>query len=181
MFLRIHCSRRRVEARLAEFVREGNRPMADCCQDKASPYDIREEEHELIRAAIQLGEWLAAQAEATVTQQVAIAKILEFLRNLPAPPPPGLHGEFGFRYDYAGENVGHCGSWMVSVCRTTFEIFSNGREELPEFEWLLCPGATNHNNLSAAPAWIAQVSNPRALAIPNRIMVVEASTWSVSP
>ena len=151
--------------------------MSDCCQDKISPYDIRPDEEKLIRAAIGLGEWLASQAEATEPQKAAIAQMLAFLRNLPAPPPPGLHGEFGFEFAHPN---GHSGAWSVSVGRAMFEIFCCGRDDLPEFSWLLCPGAVNHNDLSCADHWIAQVSDPHALAIPDHPFVIEASTWSVS-
>ena len=154
--------------------------MVDCCQDKISPYDIRPQETALIGAAIGLGEWLANLPEATESERAAIAQMLVFLRELPSPPPPGFNAEFGFRYDPKDQDRGHNGSWTVSVCRAAFEIFCCGRSELPEFEWFLCPGAVNQNDLSAAGEWIAQVSSPRALAIPDHSMVIEASTWAVT-
>lgn len=152
--------------------------MRDCCQDKSSPYDIRQEEGKLIRAAISLGEWLASQDEATEPQRVAIAKMLAFLRNLPDPPPLDLHGEFGF--EFVHPNGDSC-TWTVCVCRTMFEIFCCGRDDLPQLRWLLYPGEVNRNDLSKADAWISQVSDPHALAIPNHSFVIEASTWTVSP
>lgn len=154
--------------------------MHDCCQDKASPYDIRPEEEKLIQAAIGLGEWLAAQPESTAPQRAAIVQMLAFLRNLPAPPPAGLHGEFGFEFVHNNLDIGHGGAWSVSVCRAMFEIFCCARDDLPEFSWVLCPGAVNKNDLITVEAWIAQVSNPRKLAIPEHSMAIEASTWAVA-
>lgn len=150
--------------------------ICDICQDKDSPYDIRLEEIELINAAIGLGRWLAGQKEATESQKLDIFKILNFLENLPAPPPTHLHGEFGFVFDHED---GHQGSWFVSVCRAHFEIFCCGRHDLPEFYWCLCPGSQNHNNLTWADEWISQVSEPRALALSDCTLTIEASTWTV--
>lgn len=148
--------------------------MKDCCEDKTSPYDIRPED-----AAIGLAERLSLFEESTLEQKIAISQILAFLRNLPAPPVAGLHGEFGFRIELEGEAVdaGHLGSWCVSVCRAMFEIFSCGREGLPMLSWLLCPGHKNANTIVHADEWAAQVENPKALLMPGQRLVVEALTW----
>lgn len=151
--------------------------MVDFRKEKTSLYDIRAEDSQLIEAALSLADWLATQAETTGSQLAAIEKMRLFLRNLPAPPPSGFNGEFGFRFDHNNPDIGHAGCWMVSVCRGMFEIFSTGRDDLPEFEWLLRPGESNRNDLAAAQDWIAQVRNPHVLAIPLHQMVIEATTW----
>jgi hypothetical protein len=151
--------------------------LNDCCQDKISPYDMRPEEDKLIRAAIDLGKWLESQVEATESQKAAIAKMLTFLRNLPEPPPIDLHGEFGFEIAHPDD---YYSSWSVSVCRAMFEICCCSQNDLPEFSWVLCPGAINNNDLTIADEWIAQVSKPHLLLTPNSYFVIEASTWSVS-
>jgi len=58
-------------------------------------YEIRPEDRPLINAAVQFGEWLGCQPEVTEQQQHAIAQMLAFLGNLPAPEPVGWAGEFG--------------------------------------------------------------------------------------
>lgn len=112
---------------------------------------------------------------------MAIEQILVFLRCLPAAPPDGLHGEFGFRFEHEDEAIdqGPYGSWCVSVCRAMFEIFGCGREGLPEFSWLLCPGRQNQNSMAHAAAWVAQVSDPKALKLAGQRLVIDASTWAV--
>lgn len=155
--------------------------MDDICNDKTSLYDIRLEDGSLINAAICLGEWLAMQAEATEAQRSAIAKIIVFLRNLPNPPPPDLHGEFGFEFQPNAKSkcTNNSGFWTVSVCRGMLEIFSCGRDNSTEFSWLLCPGTRNTNELSNASDWINQVSDPFKLMPPDHKLVIEASTWNV--
>ena len=154
--------------------------MTDCCKDKTSPYDLRPDEKELIEAAIGLADWLAARPDVNREQLNAIAEMRNFLRNLPAPPAPGLNGEIGYRFELT-DNVperGHFGSWCVSVCRAMFEIFHVGADDTDEFEWLLCPGETNRNSLSKAREWIEQVADPMRLLPPGQKLVIEASTWS---
>ncbi|MCX8038794.1 MAG: hypothetical protein N3D11_17435 [Candidatus Sumerlaeia bacterium] len=155
--------------------------MIDCCEDKTSPYEIRPEDAGLINAAIALGEQLYDFPEATLQQREAISQMLTFLRRLPAPPPPELHGEFGFELQPDNDSCdgGHFGCWSVSVCRAMFEIFSCGQDDFDEFSWNLCPGHPNRNELSKADTWIKQTSNPRALMLPGQRLVIEASTWSV--
>jgi hypothetical protein len=148
--------------------------MIESRQDGTSSYDIRAEESPLIEAALGLGDWLADQAETTDEQRAAIEEMQMFLRNLPAPPPAGFHGEFGFRFDSIPD-VGHAGCWIVSVYNGMLEVFGHSRDGLPEFEWLLRPGETNQNDLTTAPDWIAQVRNPRLLAIPGHQMAIEAT------
>lgn len=148
--------------------------MIEFRQDETPPYDIGAEESPLFEAALGLGDWLAAQAETTDEQRAAIEEMQLFLRNLPAPPPGGFRGEFGFRFDSIPD-AGHAGSWMVSVYAGMLEVFGHSRDGLPEFGWLLRPGETNHNDLATAPDWIAQVRNPRLLAIPGHRMAIEAT------
>lgn len=154
--------------------------MVDFRQENTLSYDIRAEESQLFDAAFGLADWLAAQAETTGPQLAAIDKMRLFLRNLPAPPPAGFNGEFGFRFDHNNPDIGHAGCWMVSVCRGMLEIFCTGRDDLPEFEWLLRPGESNRNDLAAAQDWIAQVRNPRLLAIPLHHLALEASVYAAA-
>lgn len=156
--------------------------MQDCCKDKISLYDIRPEDGPLINAAIGLGEWLAKQPEAAESQRFAIFKVLAFLRNLPNPPPPGLHGEFGFEFyfDDESEDGNDFASWSVGVCRGMFEIFSCGLNNLPEFSWVLCPGDENSNDLKRSVYWIRQVLDPRALVPLDRQLLIEGATWDVA-
>lgn len=153
----------------------------DCCQDKTSPYDVRPDEADLFSAAIALGERLLEHQLAT-SQRSAITEMLTFLRNLPAPPPAGLNGEFGFEFrsEYDEDAGGHSGAWMISVCRGLFEIFSSGYESLTRFSWELCPGKPNRNDLTHARAWIEQVTNPYTLLPVEHHFIVEAETWVVS-
>lgn len=155
--------------------------MTDCCEHKTSPYDIRPDDSVLIDAAIRLGEWLYSYQQTTQQQREAISLMLAFLRNLPAPPLAGLHGEFGFQFESEDETIdeGHYGSWKVCVCRSMFEMFGCGRDDLPELSWLLCPGHSNRNDMSHAAAWATQVANPMSLVQPGQRLVVEASTWSI--
>lgn len=152
--------------------------MIESRQDETSSYDIRAEESPLIEAALGLGDWLADQAETTDEQRAAIEEMQLFLRNLPAPPPDGFRGEFGFRFDSIPD-VGHAGCWMVSVCRGMLEIFGHSRDGLPEFEWLLLPGESNRNDLATAQGWIAQLRKPQLLAIPLHRMAIEATAGTV--
>lgn len=157
--------------------------MKDCCQDKTSPYDIRDADNNLIRACISFGDALLSHTSITQTEIEAIRKMLQFLRRLPEPPPYGLHGEFGFRIepDVDDWEGGHLSCWSVSVCRAMFEIFScQDDEEADELSWLLCPGQQNFNDLTNAPSWIAEVSKMEENLKPGQRLVVEASTWSIS-
>jgi len=144
-------------------------------------YDIRPEDHPLIDTAVQFGEWLGCQPEVTEEQQRAIAQMLAFLRNLPAPEPAGLVGEFGFEFrlnDPAWAGA-HCGSWCVSVCRGMFEIFSCGHPELEDFFWETQLGWPNSSDLAGLERWIAQVKKPRSLALPHCSFVIQASASRV--
>lgn len=154
----------------------------DTCQNKNSPYEIRDDEQALIEAAIGLANWLADCPEVTVQQLEAISRMRTFLENLPVPPPSDLHGEFGFEFQPDDDlwDGGHLGCWSVSVCRAMFEIFCVGRDDLPEFTWELCPGSQNRNDLSNAIAWINQVSNPKNLKLQGQHLVIQASTWSIA-
>ena len=147
--------------------------MIDFREEKTVRYDIRAEEWQLFAAALGLGDWLAAQSETTGDQLAAIREMQLFLRNLPAPPPAGFSGEFGFRFDSIPD-VGHAGTWMVSVIHGMLEIFGHSRDGQPEFEWLLRPGDSNQNDLTTAQDWIARVRNPRLLDIPLHQMAIEA-------
>jgi hypothetical protein len=154
--------------------------VPDICEDKLSPYDIREEEYALIESAKALGSWLQSQSETTREQLRAIEQMLEFLQALPAQSRTGFAGEFGFSYLMQDEFGAHCGSWAVSVCRGMFEIFSTGREESEEFSWLLCPGRTNTNELLNAELWTQQVQQPRALVIAGTKFTIGASVWETN-
>lgn len=152
------------------------------CKNKTSPYDIRQDDKALIQAAIRLGELLLTYEDITSEQHDSIIEMLAFLRNLPAQARLGLHGEFGFQLlaDDETWDEGHYGCWYVSVGRGMLEIFCNGRDDLPEFMWELCPAHKNLNNMTHAHDWIAQVSDPHALILPGKRLRIEASTWSVS-
>ncbi len=115
--------------------------VRDCCQDKASPYDISLAEADLFRAAIGLAEQLLEQ-DVNDLQREAITAMLAFLRNLPAPPPAGFNGEFGFEFQQksAESDGSQAGAWVVCVYRGLFELFSSGCEPLLAFSWELCPG-----------------------------------------
>ena len=139
---------------------------------------MRPEDAPLIHAAIQLGEWLYVQPGTDQLQQTAIAAMLTFLRNLPNPPPAGLHGEFGFEYQ-SNDESGHSGCWTVCVCRALFEICSCGLDHITGFSWELCSGHKNMNDLTYAEKWISQVANPYKHLPPEHTFVIEASTWSV--
>ncbi len=156
--------------------------MRDCCQDKTSPYDIREEESDLIRACIDLGDWLLRRPEITLSEAQSVREVQKFLEDLPSPPKHGLHGEYGFKIepDVADWDEGHLGCWAVSVCRAMFEIYSchNDTEE-GDLEWLLCPGHKNHNYLLNAKVWISEVAFPEELLDSGQRLVIEASAWSV--
>lgn len=155
--------------------------LRDCCQDKTSPYDIRPAETGLFRAAIELAERLL-EHDVTDLQRGAITEMLAFLRNLPAPPPAGLNGEFGFELQSESDvsDGGHAGAWVVCVCRGLLEVFSSGYEPLTDFSWELCPGKPNQNDLSHAHEWIKQVADPYSLLPEGHRLVVEAETWAVS-
>jgi hypothetical protein len=155
--------------------------MTDCCQDKTSPYQIREEEWKLFEAAIRFGDWLAEFPAITGDEIKAIRDMQNFLQNLPSAPPPGLHGEFGFRVESisGGPDLGHFGCWSVSVCRAMLEVYFCSDDNIPEFEWLLCPGCENTNDLRDVDKWIDQISAPFSLLGEDQQLVVEASTWQV--
>ena len=155
--------------------------MSDFCQNKTSPYDIRNEDKPLIKAAIGFADWLAARPDVTAAQIKAINEMRLFLQRLPAPPPPHLHGEFGFEShaDDASLDHGHLGCWTVSVCRAMLEIFYIINEESDGFSWELCPGHVNRNDLANANDWIEQVSSPEKLLPAGQHIVIQASTWSV--
>jgi len=152
---------------------------SDYCKDKTSPYDLRPEDAELFQTAIDFGERLSRHSLATIENRQAIAKMLEFLRNLPNPPPPKLHGEFGFMIVPDEGDGGHAGSWTVSVCRALLEIFCCGRDDLPEYSWELCPGRENLNIYTNAKEWIKQIGDPDSLITPGHHLKIEASTWSI--
>ena len=154
--------------------------MEDSGQGSASRYDIRPEDEKLIQAAIEFGEWLLRQSEATESQRAAITAMLNFLRNLPLAPPPDFNGEFGFRFEPSYLDQGHIGSWMVSVCRGIFEIFGFGVQNNSELEWILWPGMQNQNSLVAGQDWVEQVRHARELLPPRHKFVIDASTWSVA-
>lgn len=152
----------------------------DYCQDKTSPYDIRPDETAMLRAAIGLAERLL-EHELADPQRRAITEMLTFLRNLPAPPPAGLNGEFGFEFqpDSGESDGGHAGAWVVSVSRGLFEVFSSGYEPLTGFSWVLCPGKPNQNDLTHANEWIEQVADPYGVLPERHHLVVEAVTQMV--
>ncbi|MFC4861224.1 hypothetical protein ACS8MQ_08800 [Pseudomonas sp. MAHUQ-62] len=153
----------------------------DYCQDKTSQYDIRPAETDLMHAAIALAERLL-EYQLTASQRSAITEMLAFLRNLPAPPPAGLNGEFGFefRLDSEQDDGGHAGAWMICVCRGLFEVFGSGYEPLTGFSWELCPGKPNRNDLTHAHKWIEQVTDPYGLLPKGHQLIIAAETWTVS-
>lgn len=153
----------------------------DYCQDKTSLYDIRPAEAGLFRAAIELAERLL-EHDVIDLQHSAITEMLAFLRNLPAPPPAGLNGEFGFEFkpDSGDSDGGHAGAWVVCVYGGLFEVFSSGDEPPMGFSWELCPGKLNKNDLSYAHDWIEQVADPYGVLPEGHHLAVEAVTWTVS-
>lgn len=153
--------------------------MTDCCQDKTSPYDIRPEENDLFEAAIVLGDWLADFPSAKREEIVAIREMQAFLRSLPSAPPPNFNAEYGFRIETSNDEIGHFGSWSVSICRAMLEVCCCAHETEPEFEWVLCPGWKNDNDLRFAKDWIRQVSDPLKLIGKDQVIVIQASKWSV--
>lgn len=156
--------------------------MVDTCQDKTSPYNLRDADAPLLRAAASLGEWLMQQPESSEAHRQAIVDMLAFLRNLPNPPPHQFNAEFGFEVcsssDITEGSFKYC--WSVSVCRAGIEIFSIGNDAFYDFFWFLCPGCENSNDLSMAHEWIQQVADPRRLVPLNHHLVIDAGRWQVN-
>lgn len=153
----------------------------DICKDKTAPYDIRRADADLIDAAKGLGRWLAVQPQATDQQREALAAMISFLDNLPAPSP-GFNGDFDFEIQTEANAAdgGDSGCWSVGVCRGFLEIFSTGRRRgTSNLTWTLCPGAVNANDISEISRWCAEVSDPCALLAPGDRLVINAFTWQV--
>jgi hypothetical protein len=154
---------------------------ANICLNCTADYDLRPEEARLFEAAIGLADLLAA-LDLTDSQHHAIAEMRAFLTHLPAPPPDGFNGEFGFEFQSENDELegGYSGAWGVSVCRGLLEIFSDGFEGRGGFSWELCPGQRNQRDLTHVGEWIEQVSAPLSILPMGQVLVVEASTWKVS-
>ena len=153
--------------------------MTDCCQDKTSPYEIRPQEKDLFAAAIVFGDWLAEFPTASHHEIAAIMEMQTFLRNLPAAPPPDFNAEYGFQIETSNEEMGHFGSWSVSICRAMLEVICCGHETEPEFAWLLCPSWKNNNDLRFAKDWMRQVSDPLKVIGNDQSIVIQVSKWSI--
>jgi len=133
-------------------------------------YRLRPQDEALIRAALDLGDWILAQPETTKAQRRAVTALQEALRQLPAAPPP-IVAEYGFevRWEPPDATSGLYRAWRVSLSPAGLEIFSvYSPDEKIEYEdklahelnfWLRPARLSRHDGYNT-DLWIDEVRDP---------------------
>jgi hypothetical protein len=133
-------------------------------------YLLRPQDEALIRAALDLGDWILAQRETTRAQRRAVTALQEALRELPAAPRP-IVAEYGFevRWDPPDGKGGLYRAWRVSLSPAGLEIFSvYSPDEKIEYEdklshelnfWLRPARESRHDGYNC-DLWMEEVRDP---------------------
>lgn len=133
------------------------------------PYVLRPQDESLIRAALELGDWILAQREVSRSQRKAILALQDALRGLPALPAP-MVAEYGFHVRRESpDGKGIYRAWRVSLSPAGIEIFSvYSPDEKIEYEdklshelnyWLRPDRESKHDGFYCEE-WMAEVRSP---------------------
>lgn len=125
-------------------------------------------EQPLIAAAIELGDWIAAQREVTRKQRRIISEVQQALRQLPKLSK-GITGEYGFQLRNLNGDGLLYRAWRVALSPAGLEIYSvyspDRKIELTEkmaneLNYWIRPGETSGHNGHYLAEWIDEVSDP---------------------
>jgi hypothetical protein len=145
---------------------------------QAMMYKLRQQDQELIHAAITLGDWILAQRETTRSQRKAVTALQDALRKLP-DAPPGIIAEYGFHARWeSADGKGLYRAWRVSLSPAGLEIFSvYSPDEKIEYEeklshelnYWLRPERTNKHDGFYVAEWIEEVRDPARFREPGAL------------